>query len=341
MTNAYKPSRRDFGKGVLALLGAAALKGCGSKDSDDSAPPAEPLPLSVLEQRINGTPVTNGQNVNLAMGERYGDTFPTENTTLLYVANKDVDGVAFEGILFGPEGHYESRMRTGVMNLRSGNGANLPTSFPLRLRKNTDGATLEWYLVKNAGQPNEIYEKITGNPITPTGNGTYDNELFVQEAVDRLDDRYKGSIKVGKNSDPGFAIVTSDAPSPLEGVAASALQTAWRSRVAGAGITNPVVNLANYSNQGGKQLRVLVGTNAGHPDIVSYLSAASITVPTDGGLVASVETPDYFGLVATGTTPEHVALAAEALQNPAAFSMTGSKKYKITGTAGNLTVTPQ
>ncbi len=339
-------SRRNFlkaaGSGIVlivprillptgAITAAMAASGCGGGGSGGSEPaPAPQLPLTVLEQRINGTTVGSETNVPLATNVRY-------NTSLMFTPTQDVQNVAIDGRLYGMNNHLEGRLQTGIMSLAQGSVVNIPNSFPFVLRQSNENGRWEYHLVTNPGTPQEARQAITGLYVVPTGTqGSFGSLRKVQECVDFTDYQFQASDKAPANADPALAVVTGDAADSIIDPAAFNLQTQWRNRVA-AYVQNPVVGLVTQSQANGKKSRVLIGTPATNADLAAIVTALGI--PTADPVIASYERQGDSGLVVTGPNADGVALASEALYNPAQYAMTQSNKYKVSGTSGNLTVT--
>jgi hypothetical protein len=204
MTNAYKVNRRDFGKGVLALLGAAALKGCGSKDSDDSAAPPVPGLASKFTVRnftvydANDNPWYYGNN-----GTPVLDSGKRHKTTLTFYPHEDLT-VGFDYVLRSADGKVDWAYSTTPNFFPNGVQATTPViDVPV---KNSMGAsqTLD-IMVRQGGTQDTLLRLL---PQVQTGAADVANTYTVKEALDWIARRYDG------NANPGvIGIVGDTAPS--------------------------------------------------------------------------------------------------------------------------------
>jgi len=330
-------SRRNALIGIGGL--AALLAGCNPKSDDSPTPAPEPL-FNLGEMRVNGTPVAQHQNVNLNTNLRYS------SSVLLYPI-KQLDNVAVDQLMFDKDGNYDSHLRFGPISFSPSTAVNLGYQFPFRLRPSADTAQLAYALVRNPGTANESTEFILGpdgkeldvNLTALAVAAQYGGLHKVQEADDRMADRYNGSMKVQKNANPGAAVVYANSPSPEEGTAAQNLRTAWQTRMRQYE-SNAVVDLVQENQKAGKNLRMYVGTPGSVQDIGNLATALGIQQVTKP-MVLSIEQADgSYGLVATGSNAQEAALASEVLHNPTGYNLKTSSKYEVSGTSGNLTVTP-
>jgi hypothetical protein len=310
--NTYKPSRRDFVKGILALGAASAIPGCGS-DSDSGSAPAPGLASKFTPQYINlnGTWYATGSTPGVASGARH-------NTMLNFIPKEDITA-SIGYVLKDPSGKVEWEWYSQPQLFAKDTVITTPVkSVPI---KSSNGGLYDLDARVKVG--NETDSLLRVSPQATIGPSVA-STLTVKEAIDWLIRQYDG------NANPGIiGVVGNTAPSSdvvglsdlTNGILAS---VASKYGVSGTLQSKLASDLASLDDASAFQV--------GHPTYNPHVNTLyGSTAPVAGAIKAYDMRSGKLHLVATGASDHDVRRACRVIAQHGSYNI-DYNPVKVEGT---------
>lgn len=312
MKNAYKPSRRDFVKGILALGAASAIPGCGG-GSDSGSAPAPGLASKFTPQyvNINGTWYATGSTPGVASGTRH-------NTMLNFIPKEDITA-SIGYVLKGPDGKVEWEWYSQPQLFAKDTVITTPVkSVPI---KSSNGGLYDLDARVKVG--NETDSLLRVSPQATIGPSVA-STLTVKEAIDWLIRQYDG------NSAPGIVGVVGDSAPASDVTALIDITGDFRDEVnAKYGISATLQSwLASQLTSLDNASAFQVGHSTYNPHVNTLLGSQAVT----GGFIQPFDMRSgKLHLAVSGADDLHVRQAARVVAQHAGYNIDWNK-VRVEGT---------